>query len=207
MSSLQRRRGRAVARSGPPSDAVAPVVVGSCRTRSDPCDVFGYRPVTAGVLEELRVREQTAVFERVARAAQTKYAEKKRAYQAVRHGTTVCHMSDAARAKFHKKIAKRRQAYSARCIFGDVKLTWQQLLRSLGGTGDPWLLLESSALGQGALDIALGGKPFREYLANDVISYVASMAAPLRRIILVQDVSCFPPHLQMAAILVRARVQ
>lgn len=195
LTSVQRKRARA---------STAAIPFGG---RSE--NVFGYRPVAHAELDRLRRREQTEVFDKVARAAQQRFEEKKKRYKSVRRGDvpSLCFMSSAERGKFAKRMAAKRRIWAGRCIFGNTTFTWTEVLRSLGGTGDPMIYIEPGVAPSGFLDRDLGGKPLRDYTVPSIDAFVSSMVAPLRRIMLVRSVENISPEMQLAAAVTRARVQ
>ena len=197
LSAIQRKRARAVD---------VHITFGNAAV-----NVFGHEPVLVPEMERLRLSEQTHVFQKVLAHAQKKYDDKKHRYREVRRGNlrTICFMNASEKNKVDRQTLQKKSIFAARTIFGDVPpLTWQTLLRSIGNTGDPWIYVQP---GQGPfaglLDKHIGGKPFREYLERDLLCYVRSTVAPLRRVMLVQDLRNVPLEMQLAAAFVRARVQ
>ena len=160
-------------------------------------------------LECLRVEAQSEVFKELIEKAKQKFICKKKTYQQAQSGQipSVCFMDDQERARHMKRFSKRRDAFYAQYVFGENKLSWNGLLRSLGNVGSPWVYKERSASQQG-LDEEMGGKPLREYCCLEALhKYVESTVAPLRRIMLVDNVQDMPRDFQLAAMFVQARVQ
>lgn len=174
-------------------------------------NVFGHEPVPVPEMERLRLSEQTHVFQKVVAHAQKKYDDKKHKYREVRRGNlrTICFVNPSEKQKLDQQNIKKKSTFAARTIFGDAPpLTWQTVVRSLGNTGDPWIYVQPGlGLVAGLLDRSIGGRPFREYLEGDLLCYVRSTVAPLRRVMLVKDLRNFPLEMQLAAAFVRARVQ
>ena len=109
---------------------------------SHTANVFGHVPLAALEMERLRLAEQTHVFQKIADRARATYNKKKEEHVAVcagGPGASLCKLAPKKLKNIRQNMMQKRKAFGASAIAGEVRWTWITLMRSLGGTGDPWI--------------------------------------------------------------------
>ena len=180
---------------------------------SQRCNVFGHEPMAIAQAERLREAEQTAVFHKIVEKARCSFEKRRKEHLALRSAAPGARLPKLAAHdlnKIEKKAQKRRAAFATSCIAGGLKWTWRTLLRSFGGTGSPWIYMDNGVAdkleGRG-LDETFGGKALKECVTTNLRNYVENPIAPLRRIILVANMAHVSWELQLAAVVLGARMQ
>ena len=118
---------------------------------SSDADAFGYSRIAVSHLERLREDAKSAAFEKVAKAAAKKLANKRQHYKDFVKGRlpSLCAMGAHEVRKVRRKISKKRKAFALRRLRAVQEQSWHDILESMGSTGDPLVFAEPGALRQG----------------------------------------------------------
>ena len=207
VASLRRRRVAAIAQ-----DAIVPL-------GGPGVTLFGYSALPRARFKALCREQETSQFKRLVDRHQAQYEKKVHAWRemkAAARGTPGIKpdmrkirlgMLRPEKRKAIAKLADQRKARAMSSCFKGQWQTWQEVRRSMRGH-DPWIYVEdmnhSEMHGLGA---CYGEKTFGDYTTDNLESFLQKGKHPACRMILVADVSNVPRHLQMAAMLLGAKVQ
>ena len=176
-------------------------------------NVFGYRPVEASKLQEIREQEESAAFRDLMVKMEKRFNEKReetnRVLAAAPGSLALCDLPAKKRRKVEREHQKRRRIIENFGFTGLREVSCRSLFHSLGGSPLVFVMPDAtgSLAGRG-MDEIFQKRSLRSYtFKGSLAEYTRSLECRFRRIILVPCLATLPMEVRLVAAFVGARLQ